>query len=119
MRRNGDNRYLRKSAEIALRVMRRNPGLYVALETFPLGGKRLSGVRAVQTTALNMLSSVGKTECSFHRKAFSVTCFIVEFLSSGTRLISEPDFVSWTISTLFTIRRGTGRSSNVVIKKQC
>ena len=62
-------------AEIALRVMRRDPGLYVALKTLPLSGKRLSGV--------------GITARSYHGKAFGVTCFIVECCITSTIIRSH------------------------------
>ena len=91
--------------------------------------KRFCNVRVVRTTALNesgsdeptagvVRSCVGNTERSFPRKAFSITRFIVELFGGRTRLIGEPDFVRKTITALFTIQRGTGRSSVSVIGKR-
>ena len=37
----------RNTKEIALRIMRCNHGVYAALETLPLGGKRLGAVSVV------------------------------------------------------------------------
>ena len=94
----------RDTKEIAFRVMRRDHGVNAALETLPLGGKRLGAVSVVLFTALDksgsdkttagvVCSSVGNTERSFSSKLFSITRYVVVLFSDGAKLISEPDFV--------------------------
>ena len=76
-----------------------------------------------KTTAGAVCSSVGDTERSFLRKAFSIICYVVVLFGDRTKLIGEPDFVrelrimTITSAALFTIQRGTGRISVSIIGK--
>ena len=84
--------------------MRCGHDVYSALETLPLGGKRLGAVNVVVSTALDesgsdkttagaVCSSVGNTERSFSSKPFSITRYVVVLFRDGAKWISEPDFV--------------------------
>ena len=88
--------------------MRCGHDVYAALETLPLGGKRLGAVNVVVSTALGesgsdkttagAVCSYGITVRSFSSELFSVARFVVVLFSNGAKLIYEPDFVRFFLN---------------------